>query len=247
MSLLELQRGLKAHILHADSAVAPRLGGQNVEVRLSVYHRAYRAQLTACLRDAFDKTWAWLGDDAFDTAARAHIEAHPPHSWTLGDYGGDFPDTLRARYPDDLEVPELAWLDWTLRRAFDGPNAEPRAAEVLAGLDWEAAVLGFVPTLVVGEVSTNVAAIWGGLGEDQTPPPVEQLAQGAAIRVWRQGLSPQYRTITAMEAHAITLVRAARPFGAVCATLVETYPEAGEAIGPLLATWMQDGLLVAAV
>lgn len=172
MNLIELQRGLRAHILSGD-AFAPHVAshsGAAPETRLEVYHHAYRAQLVACLRDTFEKTHAWLGDEPFDDAARRHIEAHPPSSWTLGDYGFDFPATLHALYPDDPEVAELAWLDWSLRRAFDGPDAEPISQEALAAIDWDAAVLVLAPTLTVGEVATNCAAIWGAIAEDQTPP-----------------------------------------------------------------------------
>jgi hypothetical protein len=90
-----------------------------------VYHYAYRAQLLECLRYTFERVWAWLGDSGFEDAARRHIEAHPPHSWTLSDYGNEFDRTLSGLYPDDREVAELAWLDWPLRRAFDGRMRQP--------------------------------------------------------------------------------------------------------------------------
>lgn len=247
MNLIELQRGLRAHILSGD-AFAPHVAshsGAAPETRLEVYHHAYRAQLVACLRDTFEKTHAWLGDEPFDDAARRHIEAHPPSSWTLGDYGFDFPATLHALYPDDPEVAELAWLDWSLRRAFDGPDAEPISQEALAAIDWDAAVLVLAPTLTVGEVATNCAAIWGAIAEDQTPPPAAHLPAPAAIRVWRMGLSPHYRTIEAPERQALAMVAAKAPFGQVCAMLSEGLDEAQatQSIGALLGTWLQDGLI----
>jgi hypothetical protein len=248
MSLLALQRGLRDRILSDEAAFATQVSarhGASAETRLDVYHHAYRAQLVACLRDTFEKTHAWLGDQAFDDAARAHIEAHPPFSWTLGDYGPDFPETLKALYPDDPEVAELAWLDWSLRRAFDGPDAQPMGQDALAAIDWDAAVLVLPPTLVVGEVVTNCAAIWGAMAEDQTPPAAERLAAPAAIRVWRLELSPRYRTIEAAERQALALVAAKVPFGQVCARLSEGLDEAAaaQAIGALLGAWLQDGLI----
>ena len=247
MSLLDLQRGFRDYILSGAPEIGPRLGGDPA-AGLAVYHHAYRAQLFAGLRDTFEKTWAWLGDEGFDAAARRHVEAHPPSSWTLGDYGEDFPATLNTLYPDDPEVAELAWLDWTLRRAFDGPNAEAISPEALAAVDWDTAVLTLVPTLKIGEVATNCAAIWGAIAEDQTPPAAERLPQAAAIRVWRQTLSPQYRTIEAAEHHALSLVLAGEPFGGVCTTLSEGMDEAqvSQLIGGLLASWIQDGLVCGA-
>ncbi|MGC1303108.1 MAG: DNA-binding domain-containing protein [Caulobacteraceae bacterium] len=250
--LLDLQRGLRDHILSrtpedSGQSIAPQFGGAPA-AGLAVYHNAYRAQLVACLRDTFEKTWAWLGDDAFDAAARAHIEAHPPHSWTLGDYGVDFGETLAGLYPDDPEVAELAWLDWTLRRAFEGPDAEPISQDALAEVDWDNAVLVLLPTLRIGEVATNCALLWGAIAEEQTPPPAERLPHPGAVRVWRQGLSPQYRTIEADERRALEMVEAAAPFGEICAMLSEGLDDAQAAqrIGALLASWLQDGLVIGA-
>lgn len=246
MSLIDLQRGLKDHILHAGPGMAQRLGGGDPEVRLSVYHHAYRAQLLACLRDVYERTWAWLGDEAFERAGKAYVEAHPPSSWTLADYGEDFPVWLGGLYPADPEVEELAWLEWALRRAFDGPGARSAAAEDLAGLDWETASLRTVPTLAVRRASTNAAAIWGALNAGEGPPAAIRLPEPAAVRVWRRELSPQYRTIEEIEAEALALVGSGLSFGGVCIGLVERYGEAAaERIGPMLSDWIQDGLLAA--
>ena len=241
MSLLDTQRGFRDHILAGTDAPLPGAP----ERGLAVYRHAYRAQLIASLRDTFEKTWAWLGDEAFDKAARHHVESHAPKSWTLNVYGGDFDQTLRALYPDDGEVAELAWLDWSLRRAFDGPDADAVKPEVLAEVDWDNAVLIFVPTLTMGEVSTNGAAIWGALAEEKKPPAAERLAAPATIRIWRSGLTPKYRTIENFEQRALTLAMAGSSFADLCALLVEDgdADRAAQNVGAALAVWLQDGLI----
>lgn len=241
MSLLDTQRGFRDHILagtDAPLAGAPERG-------LAVYRHAYRAQLIASLRDTFEKTWAWLGDEAFDKAARHHVENHAPKSWTLNEYGADFIQSLRTLYPGDPEVPDLAWLDWTLRRAFDGPDADAIKPEALAQVDWDNAVLIFVPTLTMGEVVTNCAAIWGALAEEITPPAAERLTAPATIRIWRSGLTPKYRTIENFEQRALTLAMAGSSFADLCALLVEDgdTDRAAQNVGAVLAVWLQDGLI----
>jgi len=246
MTLLALQRSMRDHIL-AGQTEPPQGVAATAEPGLAVYRHAYRAQLVANLRDTFEKTWAWLGDDAFDAAALAHVEAHPPSAWTLADYGGDFATTLAGLYPDDPEVAELAWLDWTLRRAFDGADAAPIAPEALAKVDWETAVLTLVPTLVVGAVITNSAAIWGALADEQTTPAVEQLPAPAAIRVWRDGLSPQYRSIELLEMQALQSAMRGATFADLCAALASDQDpdHAAQRAGALLASWLQDGVVAA--
>lgn len=244
MSLLDTQRGFRDHIL--AGAQTPLAGiAPAAECGLAVYRHAYRAQLIACLRDTYEKTWAWMGDEAFDRAALAHVEQTPPSSWTLSEYGAGFPQSLRTLFPADPEVADLAWLDWSLRRAFDGPNADAIAPQALAAVDWDNAVLHFLPTLTVGEVVTNCAAIWGALGEEQTPPGAERLPAPAAIRVWRSDLTPRYRSIENFEHRALILAMAGSSFADLCNLLTENGDREATVlrIGGVLASWLQDGLI----
>lgn len=243
MSLLDIQRGFRDHILTGTDAPLPGAP----ERGLAVYRYAYRAQLIASLRDTFEKSWAWLGDEAFDKAARHHVERHAPKSWTLNEYGGDFVQSLRDLYPGDPEISELAWLDWNLRRAFDGPNADAIKPEALEQVDWDHAVLIFVPTLTMGEVATNCAAIWGALAEENIPPAAERLAAPATIRIWRSGLTPKYRTIDNFEQRALTLAMAGSSFADLCSLLVEdgNADKAAQNVAAVLAVWLQDGLISA--
>jgi hypothetical protein len=246
MSLLGTQRGFRDHIL--AGADAPLAGiAPKAERGLAVYRHAYRAQLVASLRDTYEKTWAWLGDDAFDRAGHNYVEHHPPASWTLSEYGGDFAAMLKTLFPDDPEVAELAWLDWTLRRAFDGPNADMITPEALARVDWDNAVLIFVPTLTIGDVQTNCAAIWGALNDDETPPPVARLPAPTAIRVWRSDLTPKYRTIESFEHRALILAMAGSSFSDLCGLLVENgdRDQTVQRVGGALASWLQDGMISA--
>lgn len=242
MSLLALQRALRDQIL----AVEPEGVPAGSERGLAVYRHAYRAQLTACLRETFEKTHAWLGDEAFDAACQDHIADHVPHSWTLGDYGEGFDDTLRRRYPRDDEVAELTALEWGLARAFDGPDGDRISQEALAQVDWERAVLLFVPTLVVREAKTNAGAIWSAIAEGATPPPAVALPQTGGTRIWRLGLSPQFRTIDALERAALDLALAGASFAAVCEQLAgDDGGQSVEALGAILGGWLQDGLITA--
>jgi len=247
MSLLELQRQFRAHLLNAPSGIAERIAGDSGDLGLAVYHHAYRAQLVACLSDTYEKLWAWLGDDAFQAAAARYVTLNPPHSWTLSDYGAAFPAMLAELYPDDADVAELASLDWALRRAFDGEDAQPIGAADLGEVDWERATFRFTPTLQVFAVRTNCAAIWNALALDETPPPAQPLTEAVAIRVWRLDLGPQFRSMDGCEQDTLARLQHGASFAEVCAHLGETLGEAQAAvtIGQFLGSWLQDGLIVA--
>jgi hypothetical protein len=90
---------------------------------LAVYHHAFRTQLRDCLAELFERSWAYLGDDAFHAAAAHHMVHRPPANWTLDAYGTRFHISLAELYPEDGEVTELAWIEWALRQAFSGSDA----------------------------------------------------------------------------------------------------------------------------
>jgi hypothetical protein len=242
MTLRDLQQAMVDHLLTGDLRIVERVARRE---GLEVYHHAYRAQLIACLRDTYERVWAWLGDDAFDRAAAHHVELAAPQSWTLNDYGEAFGDALKGFYPDDPEVSELAWLDWALRRSFDGPDSAPVDVAALDDLDWETAEFRFAPTLRLGAVVTNSAAIWSALAEDRTPPSVTLLPASAELLVWRLDLSPRFRTLAPAEAHALKSALAGATFGDICrsrATVSAEDDGVAEA-GAMLGQWLRDGLV----
>lgn len=246
MTLAAVQQAFCAYLVDEPNEMSEHVAGE-AALGLAVYHNAYRAQLVACLRDSHERTWAWLGDDAFEAAARAHIAAERPSSWTLGDYGGSFADALTTLYPKDAEVAEIAHLDWALRRAFDGADAAPVTADRLAGVDWEHAVLRLSPTLALLSFATNAAAIWSAIASGEPPPAVELLPRSVVIRVWRQDLSPRFATIDAAEAAALDAVAGGATFAELCEVLSRSHGvnTAVERAGVLLGSWLADGLIVA--
>jgi hypothetical protein len=245
MSLLELQRDFRAWIAAASDDAADRLGPA-ARPGLDVYQNNYRASLVAVLTEAFERVHAWIGDERFLSTAVAHIDAVPPHAWTLDAYAKGFPATLERLFPDDPEIGELGWLDLALSEAFVGADSVPVDPATFADIDWDAAILRFGPTLRTTSFRTNAAAIWSALSAEEMPPAVEWLPDPATIIVWRQGLVSCFRTAEPGEADAIELVQGGASFGAVCAAMIERLGEdAGvPAAGQMLGRWIGDGLIV---
>ena len=244
MSLLELQRDFLGYLFDRPNDIPVAVRGDG-EPGLAVYHNAYSAQLVACMKDSYERLWAWLGDAAFEAAARQHIAAHPPESWTLNDYGIGFADTVHDLYPYDPEVAEIAALDWALRRAFDGPDAPTLDLARLAEIDWDDAIFQFVPTLTLIPIRTNCGMIWNAIATEGDVPPAETLPEPAWVRVWRVDLQPQFATIEGSEKRALELARSGMSFGRLCNRLAEERDVAGavESAGQYLASWIQDRII----
>jgi hypothetical protein len=227
-----------------------RLFGADAERRLGIYRNAYRARLMSCLKTSFEKTWSWIGDDAFDTAARQHIILHPPSSWTLDVYGAGFDATLATLFADDPEVAELAWIEWAMQRAFGAPDEETVHADAFErmirdGAQWDAMRIVFAASLSLRAARTNATGIWQAIADEVAPPAAAALPEPAGIRVWRNHLVPHFRVIDADELDLINALHAGESFGEVCARFGQCVGEAAAVAraGSLLGTWLADGMI----
>jgi len=211
----------------------------------AVYHHAYHSRLLEALCDTYERVWSWLGDDAFEHAARCHISAHPATSWSLDHFGSEFEQTVAALYLEDSEVRELAWLDWNLRCAFSAENSPAFDTEELAKADWSTACLKMTPSFSHRPLRTNVAAIWQSLSQGVPPPEVMALPVGAGLIVWRDGLQPVFRSLDADEYLAVLSLKDGKSFANICADLESRHPqsETTSTASQWLSTWISSGLV----
>lgn len=244
MSLATLQRAFQAAVTAEDG-----MAKASPEPGLAVYRTAYRARLLACLRSSFDKTWTWIGDEAFTAAACHHVIAHRPHSWTLDAIGHGFDATLAELMPGDPEVAELAWLEWAMQEVFvapDVPALQPgafAARTAYTGADWAALRLHPIPAIEVRAVITDCVALWTAIHDGDARHGWSLESRQSAL-VWRENLRPRCRLIDATEARAIADLAHGASFGALCESLVaEQGPRGVETAGTLLGRWLADGLL----
>jgi len=251
-NLTGLQVAFHDHLLNRPSEFAQEVvdGGRiTIEHRLHIYHNAYRQRLLENLQDAYEKTWAYVGDETFETTARAYIEVTPPNHRNLRWYGATFPDWLAGQFPDDGDIAELAMVDWELRKAFDGPDATPIGANDLTGLapsDWETISFKLAPTLHISPLLYNSLTIWHAIDQDQTPPASEKLSEPSWLLIWRKGWQPHFRTIGAVESAALQQLQQGTPFSDVCTALTSQFSETETATiaAESLLVWLHDELIV---
>lgn len=119
--LIRLDRG-------ALETVVRRSRNLTAEERLSIYANAYWARLLECLGDCFPVLKQALGEDVFDSFGFEYLQRYPSRSYTLDRLGESFPRFLEETRPPDVEWPDflvdLARLEWTLAKVFDGPGVE---------------------------------------------------------------------------------------------------------------------------
>ena len=243
MNLNMMQRDFRRWLTTADAPSAHRLADDRRG--LDVYQNNYRVQLTGCLEATYPHLRAFAGDAAFRHAAAVHIGRQPPRAWTLDAYGAGFETTLRTVFPDNPDLHELAWIEWSLATAFVARDAAPLDTARLAHVDWDRARLHFAPSLHMARLTTNAADIWSALQDGAEPPEAAMLPAPAGAIVWRRGYLARLRVLSTSDFEALQLARAEGSFGALCARLVDRLgADDGVAkAGALLAEWIGNDLL----
>jgi hypothetical protein len=252
VNLVSTQRAFQAHILD-DDVPLPVDWSPRMAAGLAIYRNGYRARLVAALEETFPKTLRWVGADSFARAAAHHIIAHPPSSWTLDEAGADFPQTLAQLFAGDPEVEELAWLELAMHKAFVAKDhdtldakAFARATAEYAESEWANMRLLFSPSLQTRRIETDCTAIWRSVVDEDSPPHHVHLAEPAVLVVWRQTISPVFRSMSALEGRCIALARSGQKFGDLCKKLCTQWGADQGAVeaGSMLARWIEDCLIM---
>lgn len=251
-ALGELQQRFQQAVLHDETLAAElfvageagRFGGG-----FALYVQAYRARLTAALRDNFPVLHRALGDDAFATLAYAYIDEHPSLFRSIRWFGHALAEFLAGaieRLPHPALI-DLARMDWAMRAAFDAAAATPLALSDLASLrpeDWPALRLQPVPSLQVLNLSWGVEPIWKALNDDADATTEEPQALPHALLIWRPALDCRWRSADAGEAAALTALRQAASFAEWCLIIAASGdPEPAMTAAGLLRRWVAEEIV----
>jgi uncharacterized protein (UPF0276 family) len=255
-SLLTVQTQLMQFVLNdaagEDDAIVPMTndGAQMAAVnRLGIYHHAYRARLAEVLADVFEKTNLFMGSDTFYDEAVAYAVANPPDTQSLSPFGKQLPDFFKSRYPDNIELHELAQLEWDLRSRFDFADVaamtQSLATRDSSGL-WMSYSRILHPSWLVRPVRSNVVQIWHAIHNDEAVPEVNIQAQPTQLGVWRKGLQPHFKTIDEPQSACLALLQAGHSVLSACGKLAEqdVLPEP-ERLAQWFAAWLDDEILIA--
>ncbi|HTT04417.1 MAG TPA: DNA-binding domain-containing protein, partial [Steroidobacteraceae bacterium] len=130
----EFSAGLLAAVAVLPSGwVGP--DGQPDAKRFGVYRNNVASSLIEALREGYPAVHRLVGDEYFSAVARVFIQAYPPESPVMLEYGAAFPPFLQAFEPlaslpylADVARIERAWHE-----AYHSPDGAPSSPEVLRG------------------------------------------------------------------------------------------------------------------
>lgn len=239
-----MQADFRRWLAEADESAAERLPLADRR-GLSVYQNNYRAQLMDCLEASYPQTLALIGTDAFRSAAAHHVDAVPPHSWTLDEYAEGLPGTLAKLFPDQPETADLARLELALSEAFVAPDSPSLSLADIPDVAWDTATLRLVPSASFLDLATNAADIWAALNREEAPPAADHGGEARALILWRHDFTCCFQPMDAQEAALLPRLATGLRFETMCEDLAEALgPDHGIALaGELLARWTRAGLL----
>lgn len=259
MTLAATQQGFMAQVLSEDAPL-PQGWGERHQRGINVYRGNYRSALVEALRNTYERTLRWVGEEAFTRAATHHLIVNPPSSWTIDDAGMGFDATCAELFTENREVAELAWLEWAMLEAFVAADEDAldgaRFAQVTSGFgdsDWAEMRLRFVCALTIGTVHHDLPRLWKALASEEFERFDSALEEPMGCLVWREGERSTFKLVEPREAALLSALVDGASFGDGCMVLAETAADqesadpqaAASEAGAMLGSWLQEGLIAA--
>ena len=252
-TLSQLQIDFQDHLLQLEGRAEDLIVGTervDATTRLSIYAEAYRLRLLEALDANFPVLHQWIGQEQFERVGCTYIEAMPSRHYNIRYFGDQLAKFLAVAEPfsDTPAFSEMASLEWAMTVSFDAVDSSvllvTEISEIPADL-WPNMTIILHPSVQRLDLLWNVPAIWKALHENSKCPQLDSRSIPTGWVIWRQQLSPYYRSLGVDEAWALDATRRGEDFSAICEGLCEWIDAQHVAThaASLLKRWVTDGLI----
>ncbi len=208
--------------------------------RVDLYADMYLARLTEALAAEFPRVRGALGERRFARLAKEYVARHPSRRPTIQHVGAQLRSHL-ARHPvrGAPYARELARLDQLTSEVYLAPGLgdEPllTAADLraVAPEAWPRLTFTVTPTLRVVKLAWSFPKGFPARGRPAHAPSI--------VRLWRRGLDGFEAPVGRGELAVLRAAVSGQPFGELCLAA-----GTAERAATLLATWLEEGLLLKA-
>ncbi|MBQ0931630.1 putative DNA-binding domain-containing protein [Ideonella sp. 4Y16] len=218
---------------------------------LGVYRHAYRARMSAALRDNHPVLHRVLGDEAFDALAADYLAAHPSQRASIRWFGDGLAEAIAmGGMPHAAALADLARFEWTLGQVLDDPDAPALDAQTLQSQPpeaWATLPLRLHPAARLLALDWDITPLWQALQADEQAQTAQPAARPHQVLVWRQGLARHWRIVDEDEAQLLHTLAEGTSIGALCTVAAAHSPDAADAaparVAASLHRWLADGVL----
>lgn len=164
--------------------------------RFNVYRNSVYAGLVGVLEARYPAVQRLVGDEFFRAMARIFVDAMPPTSPVLLEYGAGFPQFLADfdAVADEPYLPDVARLEWTTHRARHAADAAPLGASAIAAAaqgDASALKLRFAPSVTVLTSAYPVFSLWRANVAPPAEPGPAEFSGAECVLVTRPSLAAE--------------------------------------------------------
>jgi hypothetical protein len=251
--LASIQSAFQRAILEGDDCILAEVhggAGATGKVRVDVYRSSHLGRLVDAVRSQNRVLAAYLGDAAFNTLARAYIDAIPSRSASLRALCRELPAFLADTKPycDQPAIADLAQIAVALADACDSPDHASCTSSDLAAMPpgaWETLCLMPHPSIRRLDLHSNAAEIWSAFESGSALAELAlRDAEANRLIVWRQHAIAKFRRLPANEAMLWDAASKGTPFGVLRAMLAaKGEPGYAIAMQRYLYAWAAQGLL----
>ncbi|MGB1296661.1 MAG: putative DNA-binding domain-containing protein [Psychrobium sp.] len=252
--LARLQQQFVAFLQGQESQFPELIGDQPpvpTDVRLNIYHNAYRMRLRETIDNDHPILGKYLGDELYDLMVAKYIDTYPSKVKSLRYFCDAIPQLLAEQAPfnEHPVLSQLAAFERALLSAFDAADSSVIAIEQLANLppeQWPAIKLRFHSSVAVFEESLNTVEIWQHLKSEQTPPAPVKHQYDQFWLLWRtQKRLTEFRSVSAPEVELLRHFINGGQFDGGCEKLSEYLPvdEVPQYAVQYLQQWLTNGLV----
>lgn len=139
LSWASLQKEIATALMDPTVSIPSCIDGKSARrlKRFAVYRNNVKASLVAALGARFPVVERLVGSEFFRAMAVAFIDAHPPETAILSQFGKALPAFLESFEPaaDLTYLPDVAELEWLRTTAYNAADATPLNATALAVIE----------------------------------------------------------------------------------------------------------------
>ena len=219
--LADIQSDFAQSVLDAGRGVPDAVTshtGRRPKRRFDVYRNNVYVSLIDVLGGRFPVVHRLVGEEFFRAVARCYVEAEPPRSPILMEYGEGFSSFLETFEPARAlpYLPDVARLEWAWNAAYHAADAEPVGADAFATVTAEDVphlTFELLPSLHLVRSPYPIVSIWETNTADDEVEPVDLAAGGEDALVIRPHLDVEVRRLPEGAFAFISALRAGRRLG----------------------------------